>query len=44
MGVKRLQVFTDSLLVSNQISDNYIAKEMGVQKLQVLTDSLKLRQ
>ncbi|XP_022024628.1 uncharacterized protein LOC110924962 [Helianthus annuus] len=32
MGVKKLQVFIDSLLVSNQVTDNYMAKESNMQK------------
>src|ERR1043165_1871021 len=32
MVVQKLQVFTDSLLVSNQVNDNYIAKEPNMKK------------
>ncbi|XP_022040406.1 uncharacterized protein LOC110942953 [Helianthus annuus] len=32
MGVKKLQVFTDSLLVSNQVCDNYMAKEPNINR------------
>ena len=32
MEIKKLQVFTDSLLVSNQVNDSYIAKEPSMKK------------
>ncbi|XP_022041215.1 uncharacterized protein LOC110943790 [Helianthus annuus] len=32
MEVQKLQIFTDSLLVSNQVNDNYVAKEPSMKK------------